>query len=152
MKIKILVAGLICICSSALTADAIDQVNIGIGEDNVFSDATPETFSYPKEKAGKSELLPVAYSTVPPQVPHAIEKYLPITAETNDCTDCHDKQDKIGKAEKKTGNKVPMPQNHYGGFKGEGDKEEVSGSRYTCTQCHVPLSGAKPLVENTYSK
>ena len=31
------------------------------------------------------------------------------------------------------------------------DKEEVSGSRYTCTQCHVPQSGAKPLVENTYS-
>ena len=45
-----------------------------------------------------------------------------------------------------------MPQNHYGGFKGEVDKEEVSEARYTCTQYHVPLSGAKPLVENTNSK
>ena len=151
MKAKLLIVGIFCMASSGIFAEAIDQLNMGIGEDNVFSDATPETFSYSNKKAGKSELLPVAYSTVPPQIPHAIKDYLPITAEDNECTDCHDRQEKIGKIEKKSGKKTPMPQSHYGGFKGDGDKEEVSGSRYTCTQCHVPQSGAKPLVENTYS-
>ncbi len=151
MKIKVVATMMFCICTHFLFADPIDQVNIGIGEDNVFSDATPSAFSYSEKKAGKSELLPIAYSTLPPQVPHSIEKYLPITAEDNACTDCHDRQNKIGKTERRTGKKIPMPNNHYGGFKGEGDKEEVSGSRYTCTQCHVPQSGAKPLVENTYS-
>lgn len=151
MKIKVLAASLICLCANFLIAAPIDQLNIGIGEDNVFSDATPSAYSYPDTKAGKSTMIPLAYSTVPPLVPHTIEKYLPITMEENECTDCHDRQEKIGKTEHKTGKKIPMPENHYGGFKGKGDKEEVSGSRYTCTQCHVAQSGAKDLVENTYS-
>ena len=152
MKIKVLASTLLCICVSFLYADPIDQLNIGIGEDNVFSDATPEAFKYQGKKAGKSELLPIAYSTVPPLISHTVEEYLPITAETNDCTECHDKRKKIGKTERRTGKKIPMPQNHYGGFDGKGDEDEVSGARYTCTQCHVPQSGAKPLLENTYSK
>jgi cytochrome c-type protein NapB len=96
-------------------------------------------------------MIPLAYSTVPPLISHTVKEYLPITAEKNDCTECHDRQDKIGKTEHRTGKKIPMPENHYGGFHGKGDKEEVSGSRYTCTLCHVPQSGAKPLVENTQS-
>ncbi|MEE9327405.1 MAG: nitrate reductase cytochrome c-type subunit [Cocleimonas sp.] len=149
---KLLLLAFSTVLSSILFADGVDQLNMGIGEDNVFSDATPSAFAYPDNKAGKSELLPIAYSTIPPQIPHTIEKYLPITVEENACTDCHDKQGKIGKTERKTGKKIPMPMNHYGGFNGKGDAEEVSGSRYTCTQCHVPLSGAKPLVENTFQK
>ena len=152
MKIKVFAAGIFCICTSSLSAEAVDELNIGIGEDNVFSDATPTPFAYSTSKAGKSELIPPAYVTVPPQIPHSINKYLPITAEDNGCTDCHDKKNKIGKTEHKMGKKIPMPENHYGGFKGEGDKEEISGARYTCTQCHVAQSGAKPLVGNTYSK
>lgn len=151
MKIKTLTISMLCLCASFLFADPIDQLNIGIGEDNVFSDATPTAFTYPDIKAGKSEMIPLAYSTVPPLISHTVEEYLPITTEENECTDCHDRQNKIGKIEHKTGKRIPMPENHYGGFKGEGDKEEVSGSRYHCTQCHVPQSGAKPLVENTYS-
>ncbi len=152
MKIKILIASILYICSTALFADVIDEIEIGIGEDNVFSDATPTAFAYSDAKAGKSELLPIAYSTLPPQISHSISDYLPITIEENECTECHDRQKKIGKTERRTGKKIPMPLSHYGGFKGEGDEEEVSGARYMCTQCHVPQSGAMPLVENTYSQ
>lgn len=159
MKIKkVLSAGLFSLCagfmiaSTSLSADGIDQLNMGIGEDNVFSDATPISYDFPDTKAGKSTMIPIAYSNLPPMVPHTIEKYLPITIEENACTDCHDRQNKIGKVEQKTGKKIPMPADHYGGFYGKGDKEEVSGSRYTCTQCHVALSDAKPLIENTFSK
>lgn len=148
---KILLIGIATVLTTSLFSDGIDQLNLGIGEDNVFSDATPDYFVYPDTKAGKSQLIPLAYSTVPPLIPHIIDEYLPITAENNECTDCHDKPTKIGRTEHRSGRKIPMPASHYGGFHGKGDKEEVSGSRYTCTQCHVPQSDAKPLVENTYS-
>jgi len=149
MNKNIIIGLLLSLLAVPVLADGIDQLNMGIGEDNVFSDATPQAFAYNNIKAGKSEMIPLAYSTVPPLIPHTIEKYLPITAEDNGCTDCHDRKEKIGKTEHRTGKKIPMPESHYGGFKGEGDKEEVSGSRYTCIQCHVPQSGAKPLIENT---
>jgi len=152
MKIEIILASIFCLFTSYLFADAIDQLNFGIGEDNVFSDATPMAFAYPDTKAGKSKMIPSSYSTLPPLIPHTVEKYLPITMEENGCTDCHDRQNKIGKTEHRTGKKIPMPESHYGGFAGKGDKEEISGARYNCTQCHVPQSGAKPLIENTYSK
>ena len=152
MKIKYLVAFLICMGLSPLYADAIDQLNIGIGQDNVFSDATPSPFKYPKTKAGKSPLIAKAYPTVPPLIPHRIDKYVPITADDNGCTDCHDQPNKIGRTKHRTGKKIPMPKSHYGGFKGNGDKQEISGARYNCTQCHVPQSNAKPLVENTYTR
>lgn len=135
----------------AVLADGIDQLNIGIGQDGVFSDATPTPFTYSTIKAGESKLLPVSYHTLPPQIPHIISEYIPITAENNECMDCHDKPEKIGRTAHKSGRKIPMPESHYGGFYGKGEKDEVSGARYTCTQCHVPQSDAKPLVENTYS-
>jgi len=28
--------------------------------------------------------------------------------------------------------------------------DSVVGARFNCTQCHVPQSGAPPLVENTF--
>ncbi len=159
MKIKhILSAGFFSLCASfliasnSLFADPINPVNFGIGEDNVFSHATPNAFAFSDIRAGKSTMIPVPYSTLPPMVPHTIERYLPITAEVNDCTDCHDRQNKIGKTEQRTGKRIPMPLSHYGGFKGKGDKEEVSGSHFTCTLCHVPQSGAEPLVINTFGK
>ena len=151
MKIRTFVATLLCLCSGTLFADGIDQLNMGIGEDNVFNDATPMAYHNEGKEAGKSELLPIAYSTAPPQVPHTVEEYYPLTAEKNDCAECYDRQRRIGVTERRTGKKIPMPQNHYGGFTGEGDKEEVSGSRYTCNQCHVPQLNAMPLVENYYS-
>ena len=122
---------------------------MGLGDDAVFNNPTPASYDYPSIKAGKSDRITPSYHTAPPSVPHVVEKYLPITAETNDCLDCHDRFDKIGKKYVK-GKKLPMPKSHYGGFAGKGKADEVSGSRYTCVQCHVPESNAKPLVSNTF--
>jgi nitrate reductase cytochrome c-type subunit len=44
-------------------------------------------------------------------------------------------------------NKSPMSKTHYAGNDPEGD---VAGARFTCTQCHVPLSNASPLVDSTF--
>ena len=131
-------------------AGAIDELNMGLGDDAVFNDPTPSSYDYTDTKPGKSDRISPAYHTLPPTIPHTIEKYLPITAETNECMDCHDYYDRIGQEYVKGKRKLPMPKSHYGGFGGEGVKDELSGARYTCVQCHVPATDAKPLVSNTF--
>ena len=128
----------------------LDQTSVGIGQDAIFSEALPSSFDYPDTKAGKSDLIAKSYHTAPPMVPHTLEEYLPITMEDNECMDCHDWYKKIGDTYVKGKRKYPMPESHYGGFAGKGVKDEVSGARYTCVQCHAAVSNAKPLVENTF--
>lgn len=128
----------------------LDQTSVGIGQDAIFSEALPSAFDYPDTKAGKSDLIAKSYHTAPPMVPHTLEEYLPITAEENECMDCHDWYDKIGGDYVKGKRKYPMPKSHYGGFAGKGIRDEVSGARYTCVQCHAAVSNAQPLVENTF--
>lgn len=136
--------------SAGNTVDTpIDESTVGIGADAVFNDPSPSAFSYPTTKAGKSDRIDRAYSTAPPLIPHIVDEYLPITMEDNECTDCHDRPKYLDRIYVK-GKKLTMPRSHYGGFKGEGEKDEVSGARYNCMQCHVPVSDAKPLVENTF--
>lgn len=149
MKIKLLLMSVLMTFCINIFAGAIDELNMGLGKDAVFSNPTPFAFTYPTTKAGKSDRVTPSYHTAPPTIPHKVEEYLPITAEENECMDCHDKYNKIGKQYVK-GKKLPMPKSHYGGFAGKGIADEVSGARYTCSQCHVPVSNASPLVENTF--
>ena len=152
MKMKILLTSallLIVGCQTVATNAPIDEAAMGIGQDGTFGDPFPTSFSYPTTKAGKSDRLPQAYHTAPPQVPHTVAEYMPISLEENECLDCHDRPKLIGRTYAK-GKKLPMPESHYGGFKGKGEKDEVSGSRYVCSQCHVAQSGAQPLVEKTF--
>ncbi|MDJ0882216.1 MAG: nitrate reductase cytochrome c-type subunit [Gammaproteobacteria bacterium] len=129
--------------------NAIEDLNMGLSKASVFDTPTPEVAEYSKSEAGKNERLPIAYSTLPPQIGHTVEEYLPITREENECADCHDRR-KLLKREWRVGKKLPMPDNHYGSFNKQGGVEEIAGARYNCTQCHVPLSNAQPLVENTF--
>lgn len=152
MKTKLFVLGAIMmasISSTTLFASAVDELNMGLSKGSVFDVPTPPVSMYPTIKPGKSERLPRAYSTLPPQINHRVEEYLPITMEENECLDCHDRRKLIGKTWK-LGKKIPMPDNHYGSFQKNGGTEDVAGARYNCTQCHVPMSDAKPLVENTF--
>jgi len=130
--------------------DVLDDINMGLSKESVFDTPTPVVSHYSEQETGESERLPVAYSTLPPQVAHTLTEYLPITMEENECIDCHDRRKYIG-YEWKVGVKVPMPDTHYGSFQVQGGSEDVAGARYNCTQCHVQMSDAQPLVENTFS-
>ena len=152
MKIKILLVSTLLTSIGIVgcqTGGPVDETSVGIGADGVFNDPSPSTFDYPTTKAGESDRVAKSYHTAPPMVPHTVAEYLPITLETNECMECHDKPKYIDKKYVK-GNKLSMPESHYGGFGGTGDKDEASGARYTCSQCHAPMSGAQPLVENTF--
>ena len=125
---------------------AIDELNMGT---SVFDTPTPNTYTYSDDKPGYNDPLPRAWEEAPPQIPHRIAEFLPVTAEDNQCLDCHDVpkyMDKPKNMDRTKKSKSPMPEAHYA----SSDMDELDGARFNCTQCHVPQSNAMPLVESTY--
>jgi len=146
----LLLGVLAAIFSTAVIASAIDDLNMGLSKTSVFDTPTPEQAMYPTTKPGKGgDRISKAYHTLPPVINHAVDEYLPITIEDNECMDCHDKRKMLGRKWEK-GKKLPMPDDHYGSFQKQGGVEDVAGARFNCMQCHVATSDAKPLVENTF--
>jgi cytochrome c-type protein NapB len=86
--------------------------------------------------------IPRDYLQQPPLIPHKIDGYV-ITARDNKCMDCH------SWARYKQVNATKISLTH---FKDRGGTElsDVSPLRYFCTQCHVPQTDAKPLVQNNF--
>ncbi len=80
----------------------------------------------------------------PPLIPHTIQNYQ-ITKNFNKCMDCHAFQ----KAKASGATKVSVT--HFKNREGQ-ELDNISPRRYFCTQCHVPQTDAKPLVENTFQR
>ncbi len=80
----------------------------------------------------------------PPLIPHATGGYQ-ITRNFNKCMDCH----AWSKTAVSGATKVGV--SHFRNREGQ-ELDNVSPRRYFCTQCHVPQTDAKPLVENTFQR
>lgn len=80
----------------------------------------------------------------PPLVPHTIQGYQ-ITANYNKCMDCHAWQ------KTKTSGATKVSVTHFRTREGQ-ELDNISPRRYFCTQCHVPQTDAKPLVDNTFQR
>lgn len=80
----------------------------------------------------------------PPLIPHNTAGYQ-ITKNYNKCMDCHAWQ-KAGAA---GATKVSVT--HFRTREGQ-ELDNISPRRYFCTQCHVPQTDAKPLVENNFKR
>ena len=80
----------------------------------------------------------------PPLIPHTTQGYQ-ITKNFNKCMDCHAFQ----KAKASGATKVSVT--HFKNREGQ-ELDNISPRRYFCTQCHVPQTDAKPLVENTFQR
>ena len=80
----------------------------------------------------------------PPLIPHTTAGYQ-ITKNFNKCMDCHAFQ----KAKESGATKVSVT--HFKTRDGQ-ELDNISPRRYFCTQCHVPQTDAKPLVENTFQR
>ena len=153
MKILTILAtlGLMAMSSSGIADDsnAIDELNMGLSKTSVFDTPTPNVYTYSDAKPGYNDRLAKAWDELPPQIPHKVEEFLPVVLDDNQCLDCHDVPKYIGEpfnTDRTKKSKSPMSSNHYVNDK----HEEVAGARYNCMQCHVPLSNAAPLVDNTY--
>jgi cytochrome c-type protein NapB len=83
-----------------------------------------------------------AYPMQPPTIPHKIDDYQ-LDLNANKCMSCHAR---IRTAD----TQAPMISvTHYQDRDGN-FLAELSPRRYFCTQCHVPQTDARPLVDNNF--
>jgi cytochrome c-type protein NapB len=123
----------------------IDDKTLGLSNNSVFENPSPAAFAYSDKEPNKSGVLPRAYLGAPPQIPHDISYFVPITTDGNACLGCHDKPALMGKKIK--GMATAMPASHYTKVN---DKWQRNNNRYVCTQCHVPQANVKELVGNSF--
>ncbi|MDX8400963.1 MAG: nitrate reductase cytochrome c-type subunit [Gallionellaceae bacterium] len=137
--------------SSSFAGQSISADSMGLSKASVFSVPTPKAYHYASTQPGESKLLPRAYMGAPPQVPHAVSDFMPITAEANMCIACHNQPGEWGKKLEK-GSPTPIPPSHFTDLRKDPSKvtEQLIKARFNCNQCHVPQSNAPALVENTF--
>ncbi len=138
-------------CVNVQAAKPVKDSSLGLSKTSVNDSPAPEKFSYSNNFPGTGNLLPRAYLNAPPQIPHNIEAFLPVTAKSNNCKMCHDNRAMQGKKVK--GQATAIPDSHYTDLRHAPGKvtTELIGARYVCTQCHVPQANVKPLVTNTFN-
>ena len=83
-----------------------------------------------------------AYTSQPPTIPHAIEKY-EITRNVNFCMYCHARV-------RNPESQAPMVSATHYMDRDHNYLAEISPRRYMCTACHVVQTDARPLVDSTF--
>jgi cytochrome c-type protein NapB len=117
------------------------------GQDVSAADRAPEPKQYSEKVpgVGAQALIKRTFSGQPPLIPHATEKYEPITIEENACLDCHISDEFRGAKMPKIG------ESHFSKTVKEKDgSPAVNMARWQCDSCHVPQVDAPPLVENRF--
>jgi nitrate reductase (cytochrome), electron transfer subunit len=148
MKRLILIAGLAAAMAvshpvQGQAGKPVDDASLGLAKGSVFDTATPQPFVL--DGKGAQGAARAAYGA-PPLVPHAVDEYLPIGVDSNDCVDCHDKPG----AKKAKRRPVAIPATHYG--KAAGAAAGVAGDYYNCMLCHAAAANVKDLVTNSAPK
>ena len=86
--------------------------------------------------------IPRDYVQQPPLIPHSIETYQ-INLKFNKCLTCH------SWANYKKARATKVSQTHFQD-RDENVRANIAGSRYFCTQCHVPQVDAEPLIGTNF--
>lgn len=86
--------------------------------------------------------IPRDYVQQPPLVPHSIDGY-EINLKSNKCLTCH------SWSNYKEAGATKISQTHFQDRE-RSIRANVAGTRYFCTQCHVPQVNAQPLVDNQF--
>ena len=60
-------------------APTVEDKSLGLSKTGVNESPNPEKFHYSNDFPGSSQPLPRAYLNAPPQIPHNIESFLPVT-------------------------------------------------------------------------
>ncbi len=131
----------------AQAAKEIDPDRWGLSPTSVFEDPAPPAFTYPPNPPGATGRLQRGFEGAPPQVPHRVDLFLPVTLERNQCRACHDQPAMIGK-EVQGSMPPPMSRSHYVEQDG---KLSFNFRRHTCVDCHVPQADVPPPVANVFT-
>lgn len=117
------------------------------GADVSAPDQAPDLKTYGAKQPGVGQptLITRTFVGQPPLIPHAIEKYVPMSQEENACLECH-------LTDELRGQKVPkIGESHFSKtVKKANGTPAVEMTRYQCDSCHVPQVDAKPLVETQF--
>ena len=126
---------------------AVADRDLGLSKTGVLEAPSPPPVADNESAPGEEPALPRAYPGAPPRIPHGIAALLPITRQDNFCIDCHLTEEKV------EGGPTPIPASHKTDLRNAPDKagERVVGARWFCVSCHVPATGAAPLVGNGFS-
>ena len=111
------------------------------------ADKAPDQKQYSERSpgAGSPELIGRTFAQQPPLIPHAVEKYEPITLTSNDCLDCHISDEFKGRKMPRIGD------SHFSKTLKETDgSPAVDAARWQCIGCHVPQVDAPALVDNRF--
>lgn len=148
---KRLVGALGLSLAAGLLAAAIGMHGVGEAQDRVdlkslrgdlgLEDNNPPPGVVRQETSGNG-IFGRAYRQQPPLIPHRIDGYQ-VTKDFNQCMTCHD-----WPANTRSG-APKVSETHYSDRQGN-RLDKIAGTRFFCTQCHVPQTDAKPLVTNTF--
>ncbi len=133
----------------ALIALAVTLATAGADASEVTSlrgpTAVPESTTPPPlaEPEPSDQRIPRAFREQPPLIPHDIEG-LAIRLGENACLECHER----GSAA--DAGAPPAAESHYRDRAGK-PLSSIARSRWFCNQCHVPQTGAAPLVRNEFA-
>lgn len=88
--------------------------------------------------------VPRDFVQQPPLIPHTTVGYQ-VNKNFNKCMDCH------GWSKSGGSGAIKVSLTHFR-TRDNTELDNISPRRYFCTQCHVPQTDAKPLVENTFQR
>lgn len=86
--------------------------------------------------------MPRDYIQQPPLVPHKVDGY-EVSLNFNKCMDCH------SWSRHRAAGATKISVTHFRD-RDANEMSNVAPRRYFCLQCHVPITDARPLVENTF--
>ena len=140
------ILSLAALLAAGCTSAPIPDTALGLSKGSVFEVPTPPAMQANQRSPGEGPLVPRPYPIAPPQAPHAVADFLPITLTQNACLDCH------GVKEKKPGDPTPIPPSHYTDYRLVPDRvgDKVAGARYVCVSCHTARTDAPDLVGNHF--
>jgi nitrate reductase (cytochrome), electron transfer subunit len=140
------IAAFAAACANSQQMAPVADDEIGLSKTSVLEDPAPAAFDYTQADPSQAKPLPPrSYGDAPPQIPHRVDMFVPVTMKMNQCINCHDQPTMIGKKAK--GMPTPMPASHYVTAEG---KMARNNAQHVCTQCHAPQADVSLLVESTF--
>jgi len=123
----------------ATTVSAQEEGTWSLRGSYALNDPAPLAETKRQNTSGK---MGRAYRQQPPLIPHRMDKYQ-ITGKVNQCLRCHDWPYSNEEGAPK------VSETHYTNRNGVA-LDTVSGTRWFCTQCHVPQVQGRALVRNKF--
>lgn len=127
---------------AGLASAAPDAGNMGSlrGKMSLDQDPAPSRIADPLKDQGIQDRV---YIHQPPLVPHQVRGY-EVDLKVNQCLSCHGWKNAAER------NAPRVSPTHYENRDGL-TLGDISPRRYFCLQCHVPQTGAAPLVDNVFT-